>query len=43
MKIEGSKIREDEQFNQATDMLSGNCGGVCDIYSPVGALNKARA
>lgn len=43
MKIEGSKIREDEQFNQATDMLSGNRGGVCDIYSPVGAFDTTRA
>ena len=43
MKIEGSKIREDEQFNQATDMLSGNRGGICDIYSTVSAFNKARA
>lgn len=43
MKIEGSKIREDEQFNQATDMPGGNRGGVCDIYSTASTLDKARA
>ena len=43
MKIEGSKIREDEQFNQATDMPGGNRGGVCDIHTPIGALDTTGA